>query len=223
MQWQYNSRWLAALLLCVYLAATTPNIAYGSIAKSSRNHPNPGVWSGMIYHGRMTGQPVGRIVRGTMTLENAALYSVETDYQFSDQNIIARFFHPAASHVGLAFNFTYQDDPEGAIYELNPFIYFHWKHLPWERHLPTIIKFGEGVSYATEIPARELRSSEWHDTKRFLNFLVFEIAFYLPQHPQWQTLIRFHHRSGAFGLYGARNNGSTAIGIGLRYRFLQWT
>lgn len=48
---------------------------------------------------------------------------------------------------------------------------------------------------------------------------MFETTAALPMFPYLEAVARIHHRSGVFGLYGAGNSGSTAIGIGERVRF----
>jgi hypothetical protein len=81
----------------------------------------------------------------------------------------------------------------------------------------TSLAIGEGISYASSIPALERKANE--QTKRLLNYLMLEASFAVPRHPKLQLIIRLHHRSGAFGLYRAGNTGSNNIGLGVRYLF----
>jgi hypothetical protein len=80
------------------------------------------------------------------------------------------------------------------------------------------IAVGEGVSYATEIPVIE---AEQHPdaSSRFLNYLVFEVAFTHTQYREWSLVGRIHHRSGAFRLYNGTRGGSNFLALGLRYHF----
>ena len=86
---------------------------------------------------------------------------------------------------------------------------------------PTIdIEFavGEGLSYATQLPTIE---QEQHPdaSSRFLNYLVFEIAFSHVQYREWTLVTRIHHRSGAFRLFNGTRGGSNFLALGLRYHF----
>ena len=86
---------------------------------------------------------------------------------------------------------------------------------------PTIdIEFavGEGLSYATQIPVIE---QEQHPdaSSRFLNYLVFEVAFTHAQYREWTLVTRIHHRSGAFRLFNGTKGGSNFLALGLRYHF----
>jgi hypothetical protein len=77
---------------------------------------------------------------------------------------------------------------------------------------------GEGVSYATETPVIE---AEQHPdaSSRFLNYLVFEVAFTHAQYREWSLVGRIHHRSGAFRLYNGTRGGSNFLALGLKYHF----
>jgi hypothetical protein len=86
---------------------------------------------------------------------------------------------------------------------------------------PTVdIEFavGEGLSYATQTPVIE---QEQHPdaSSRFLNYLVFEVAFTPAQYREWSLVTRIHHRSGAFRLFNGTKGGSNFLALGLRYHF----
>ena len=53
----------------------------------------------------------------------------------------------------------------------------------------------------------------------WLVYLGPELAFSLPQSPQWAIFYRLHHRSGAFRTFGNLKGGHNANTIGLRYSF----
>ncbi|WP_051434492.1 hypothetical protein [Desulfonatronum lacustre] len=53
----------------------------------------------------------------------------------------------------------------------------------------------------------------------WLVYLGPELAFSLPQYPQWTIFYRLHHRSGAFRTFGNLKGGHNANTIGLRYSF----
>lgn len=96
--------------------------------------------------------------------------------------------------------------------EFNLAFVARWTALPWDEILDTSLAFGQGVSWATELPDLE------DDTRRLLHHLIAEVEFAPPQRSAVSLVLRLHHRSGVFGLYGA-SGGSNALMLGLRYRF----
>ena len=96
-----------------------------------------------------------------------------------------------------------------------------WNKFPWNSIIKTTFAFGDGFSEVSSIPLREISDSFAHDAtaQRFLNFLMVEATFALPRYPQLEYVVRIHHRCGAWGLYGAGNSSSNAVGMGVRYRF----
>ncbi len=92
-----------------------------------------------------------------------------------------------------------------------------WNDFPWNKLLNTTIAVGEGLSFATKIPALEEERRD--NTSQLLNFLLFEITFALPQHPNWLLVGRINHRSGVFGLFNGVVEGSNNYAIGIRHKF----
>ena len=147
------------------------------------------------------------------------LYSVEVAHELSPTNWFRRWLQPLVSTIEIGGNVTYRgDDPAGTIYEFVPSIILRWQNFPWNHYVTTTLAAAEGISYATKVPFQETVDAD-NDTKRLLNYLMFEATFAMPKYPQWELVARIHHRSGAFGLYGAGNSGSTAVGVGVRYLF----
>lgn len=146
------------------------------------------------------------------------IQSLEYMHTLGEENIVRRFFSPVVGVVQLAANVTLRNGREQSrIVEVDPYIAFRWANLPWNHYLNTSFAIGEGVSYASSVPAIEKRQND--DTKRLLNYLMFEATFAHPEHPRLQYVLRVHHRSGAYGLYHAGNTGSNDVGIGIRYLF----
>ncbi len=200
-------------------------IGYNTDVKKQPNEKQPLVdtsspWGLSFYWGRMSTKLLNQVLQFNIDTHEAVLYSAEISYQLAPENIISRASRYVGAKFSVALNGTYQDDPQGNIYEVNTFFRLDWSNVPWKKYLLTTFSIGEGVSYVSDVPARELRTA-WHDkdAKRFNNFLMFEMAFALPSHPNIQILYRVHHRSGCFGLYHSSNSGSTAIGVGIRYLF----
>lgn len=177
-------------------------------------------WGIFAYYTRMTNKILIRVLQFDIDTTKGDLYSLELNSQVSKENFLNKIFGLVGAQTGFALNATYQNDPRGDIYELNPFFRATWENFPWNKYLVTTASIGEGVSFASDIPEREIRDAEQAEkATKMLNFLIFECSFALPSHPDIQFVYRIHHRSGAFGLYNSSNSGSTAIGFGLRYLF----
>jgi hypothetical protein len=74
-----------------------------------------------------------------------------------------------------------------------------------------------GVSLASRLPVLEERTDP--PTKRFLQFLGVEAAFASKADPAREIVLRLHHRSAAYGLYGTHDGGSNFVALGYRQRF----
>jgi hypothetical protein len=51
----------------------------------------------------------------------------------------------------------------------------------------------------------------------WLNYVGTEIAVGLA--PSWNGVVRYYHRSGAFGLFEPNADEGSTLGVGLQYRF----
>ena len=179
-------------------------------------------WALLFYWGRTTDHTLHEVLETNYGgLIGETLYSGELSYRLAQNNPATAFFHRFlwVNSTELNANFTYRDDVSGSIYEGNPYFSIRWAHFPWDKYIVNSFAVGEGISYDTHISSVETDLTTDGGTRRLLNFLMFEATFALPSHPHIELLARIHHRSGAFGLYGAENSGSSAIGLGIRYRF----
>ncbi len=102
-------------------------------------------------------------------------------------------------------------------WEFNGLLIGRWRWFPWDRYLDTSFAMGDGISYATGVPKVEKREDP--NAGRYLNYLMFELTFGLPQYPKWDMLFRIHHRSSIRGTIGARDAGSNFFCTGIRYNF----
>ena len=100
-------------------------------------------------------------------------------------------------------------------WEFNGLIVGRWNRFPWDHIIDTSIAVGEGMSYATDIPEIEKKDDE--DAGRWLNYLLFEFTFGLPDLPQWSLVYRIHHRSSIWEAIGA--GGSNFMCVGIKYKF----
>ena len=103
--------------------------------------------------------------------------------------------------------------------EINGAFTLRWLPFPWDRYLDTSFAFGNGLSYATSKPELEIREGDEHETNQLLYYILVELAFSLPQEPDWDLFVRIHHRSSVFGLIDNIMTGSNFVGLGIRYKF----
>ena len=193
--------------------------SYANNLASSNSLYDEYPWAGTYYYGITVNDPLVR----TFLLHNLDrwpehIQSLELSHTLAPDNFLRRLVNPLVGIVQVAGNFTLrQGQKQPRIYEFAPYVAFRWANLPWNDTILTSFAIGEGISYTSSVPAIEARNND--NTKRLLNYLMFEATFAAPSYPQLQFIARIHHRSGAYGLYHAGNTGSNNIGIGLRYLF----
>lgn len=178
-------------------------------------------WGVMGYVGLMTNSELYHdMVFDYGSIGNGTLYTLEVNRQLSRDNWARRYLAPLlfASTIELATNVTYETDPTGPLWELNPYFIVRWREFPWNNTVLTTFGIGEGISWASHVPQQEIDAEdEPGNSRKLLNYLMTELTFSLPNHPEWQVMYRLHHRSGVFGTYAPGTVGSTAAGIGVRY------
>jgi len=101
-------------------------------------------------------------------------------------------------------------------WEFTGSVNLRWVEFPWNKYVETSMAIGEGLSYATEIPALEKAASPNGENSQLLNYILLEVTFAIPESP-WSLVTRIHHRSGVWGVFG--DNGSNILEAGIRYRF----
>jgi hypothetical protein len=94
-----------------------------------------------------------------------------------------------------------------------------WTVFPWNNYVKTTIAVADGLDYATGIDPAEVALSGNNKHSSFLNFFAPELTLALPSHPDDELLLRFHHRSGIFGLINGVDTGAQFGTIGFRHRF----
>lgn len=204
--------------LLIILLLSSQSYAAHALAETSPSFYDQRPWSLMYYWGQTMNDPLVGLFAADMNRWPEHIQSVELAKTLDSDNAVRRFFNPIVGVVQLAGNTTVRTGSnEHTIYEFDPYLLFRWANLPWNNTLNTSFAIGEGVSYVSSVPAIEKRQNE--NTKRLLNYLAFEATFATPAHPEWQFVVKIHHRSGAYGLYHAGNTGSNDIGVGIRYLF----
>ena len=165
-------------------------------------------WSMTLYGAKLTGDSLLDTFMMSSDYDHSYLVALALSKRF------ASFRHYIDWEIeGQAVkHFGYQHHKE-----FNGLIVARWRPFPWDRYLDTTFAVGEGLSYATETPRFE--ALQYDETSRLLNYLMFELAFSLPEVPQWSVVGRIHHRSGAWGLFNGVHGASNALGLGLRCAF----
>lgn len=207
---------LSLTMFFFLLIITASTCTAGIFSSQSDNTP----WSIMFYSGRTAQETIGQIVEKLQfTSAHESIYSAELAYSF---------YTMSWAKLQVAGNLAERFADQGKfpinsypIPEFDAYLMLRITKFPWNRFILTTFAAGYGTSFAAEQPFPERYQLTSSKSQSILAFLAFELTFSLPDHPQWQFLIRIHHRSGCFGLYMAQpyNSGSNNIGIGIRYYF----
>lgn len=92
---------------------------------------------------------------------------------------------------------------------------------PWQ--VPASIALFTGPSWADDPPVISMGS--WngrpidYGRKAFLEYVGAELAVSVSRDHRWNGVVRFYHRSGAFGLWADNADEGSMIGIGIRRDF----
>jgi hypothetical protein len=97
--------------------------------------------------------------------------------------------------------------------------YLRYDDFFWNDHVYTTIAVNTGLSYLSEKSEFERSRDNGGRADKLLHYLAPEITFAAPSNKDLEFLLRFHHRSGAFGFFDGVVSGSTFISTGLRVRF----
>ncbi|NOQ51438.1 MAG: hypothetical protein GQ578_04390 [Desulfuromonadaceae bacterium] len=100
-------------------------------------------------------------------------------------------------------------------WEFNALLAARWEAFFWDKYLDTSFAVGVGPSYAADVPEIEVQRSG--ESKRLQVYLMVELEFVLPSHPNVAVITRIHHRSNAFGIV-ADSGTSNAFAFGLKFR-----
>ena len=98
-------------------------------------------------------------------------------------------------------------------------VFFRYHGFPWDNVLVTTAAVSTGLNWADEITEVEEDRAGDEVGSQWMHFFAPEITFALPSRPNLELLIRFHHRSGVFGLVSDARGGAQYATVGLRVRF----
>jgi hypothetical protein len=165
-------------------------------------------WALTLYVGRLTDSDLTETVTLNSAFENA--YFI--DLGLSRRLYTFRDYVNIEIEGQIAKHFGDQDQ-----WEFDLVGYLRWLPFPWDAYVDTSLAAGVGLSCATSIP--EIEAKNHRKAARLVGALMFELAFSLPDIPQWSLITGIHHRSGAGGVFSGVRGASNAWNVGLRYSF----
>jgi hypothetical protein len=161
------------------------------------------------------------VYRARLTLDNMSK-TLNFDAEYAESYLFAM----ALSKRVLSFRKYIDIEIEGQAvkhngeqdhWEYNALPVVRWLPFPWDSYIDTSFAVGGGVSYAAKVPALEPGANE--NKPKFLGYLMSELSLTAPSIPFLSLVARFHHRSGAGGLFSDVRDASNAIGFGVRFVF----
>lgn len=118
------------------------------------------------------------------------------------------------AEFGFAKRFGEMDE-----YEAWAAAYLRYASFPWNEYVYTTVAISTGLNYASGIADFEKEKSDNGKGSRVLHYFAPEITFAMPEDKSKELVIRFHHRSGVFGLVSDTGGGAQYLTVGLRLRF----
>jgi hypothetical protein len=196
---------LRVLLLALVLVggALAP---LSSAAEEAFADPPANPWYMTVVGGVYSGSKFLEIPRG-LDLTDSYTFGVSVSKQFAEWTRYMRW----EGELQVLKHFGDQNH-----WEFTGSVNLRWVEFPWNKYVETSMAIGEGLSYATEIPALEKAASPNGENSQLLNYILLEVTFAIPESP-WSLVTRIHHRSGVWGVFG--DNGSNILEAGIRYRF----
>ncbi len=162
-----------------------------------------------VYGGRMTDNEIEDFVVDIPDLdfEDSYLLTLALARRFATYKELASF----EVEGQIVKHFDQQNH-----WEFNALLAARWEAFFWDEYLDTSFALGAGPSYATEVPEIEVQRSG--DSEHLQVYMLVELEFALPSHPNIAVITRVHHRSNAFGIV-ADDGTSNALAFGLKFGF----
>lgn len=175
----------------------------------AQSQATPSPWSLAVFGGVLSENKVGAELLPPQKFRNDWMAGVGLNYRFwrwgkyLDLEVEPMF----AQHFG-----------DQAFGELAAAVMARWRLFPWNGCLATTFALGEGLSYAFQILAIELRADGAGPVNNLNNLIVFEFSLAPASARHLALIFRLHHRSVALSLFG-ENRESNFFCMGLRWRF----
>lgn len=131
-----------------------------------------------------------------------------------------------STQLGISYNRKIKDFKWARI-EFDTSIYKHYlNQFHWEISAAFLLRYyilkekisfavGEGLSYASDVP--RLERIRHVKENRLLNLVIIELSYDLD--PSHAVALRWHHRSGVWGLFNGVEGGSNSVQFGFRFKF----
>jgi hypothetical protein len=98
-------------------------------------------------------------------------------------------------------------------------LYVRYDGFFWNDKVYTTLAVNTGLSVLTETSDFERGRDSNGKNERLLHYMGPELSFANPDNKDLEFIIRYHHRSGVFGLFDGVVSGSTFLSSGVRVRF----
>jgi hypothetical protein len=95
--------------------------------------------------------------------------------------------------------------------------YLRYDDFPWNDVIRTTVAISTGLNVVSDLPPDEAGDADGES--KILHYFSPEITFALPDHTNNELVLRWHHRSGVFGLFDGVHGGSNIVALGLRHRW----
>ena len=98
-------------------------------------------------------------------------------------------------------------------------VFFRYHGFPWDGRVLTTAAVSTGLNWSNTVTGVEEERAKDGQGSPWMHFFSPEVTFALPSRPDVELLLRFHHRSGVFGLVSDAWGGAQYATVGLRFRF----
>ncbi len=98
-------------------------------------------------------------------------------------------------------------------------LFIRYHGFPWDGTVLTTAAVSTGLNWASSVTDVERDRARDEEGSQWMHFFAPEITFALPSRPDVELLLRFHHRSGVFGLISDAWGGAQYATVGLRFLF----
>lgn len=212
----YNIAFCISVLL-IFNHAIDADATLKKDSKPSQNSKDKKKWDLAFYKGQFTQTNLKNIIIDGQTSYKPSFINVAT----ASKPLQYSIFGFATEGEG---QFAYHEGIMKHI-EINGLVVFRTKQL--SRGLPLRFGFGEGLSLASRNPDLENSrksildpNTESEYSRKFLNYLMFEIDLALPvESYKPRAFLRIHHRSGIYGIFCPPTCGSNFIAYGVKFRY----
>lgn len=151
------------------------------------------------------------------------------DWTYADSYLLAATFNRDIGQFGnfLRFEAEFGAAKRFGLATAGEFwsaLYIRWIAFPWNRWVRTSMGISTGLSWATHVDDFERLQSSTGRGSRLLHFMAPEITLGLPQWPDIDLVLRWHHRSGGaiigdMPIFNGTGDGVNYTTAGLRLRF----